>query len=147
MHDVKPHPLARRQDETDIHAVSKLVDPLHGLLGTPSRLGSYIQIKVLPNVLNICIKKGVQLKALQLLARRLLDQNKDNHTHILIKRRRDGPHVFKSLYTNIQLQKETEGSLGIALMKLIKGRKYVHLVAKPNAHMYKSFDEKHLLSK
>ena len=144
-HELKPHPLARRQDETDIHAVSKLVDPLHGVLGTPSRLGSYIQIKVLPNILNICIKKGVQLRALQLLAKRLLNQNKENFTHILIKRLRNGRYIFKSLYTNQQLQKETAESLGKAFMKLIKGRKYIHLMAKPNMNMYNSFEEKHLL--
>ena len=147
VHDLKPHPLSKRQDETDIHAVSRLVDPLHGVLGTPSQLGSFIQLKVLPNVLNICIKKGVQRRALFLLARRILEQNQNNSTHLQIKRMQNGRYVFKSLYTNQQLGKHSPDTLAEAIMKLLKGRKYLHLVAKPSMRMYKSFDEKHLLGK
>ena len=43
-HELKPHPGSVRRRDEDIHAVSKLVDPLHGVLGTPSRLGRYIQL-------------------------------------------------------------------------------------------------------
>ena len=121
------------------------MDPLHGVLGRPSKLGSYIQLKVLPNVLHICIKKGVQRKALLLLAKRILEQNQTNYTHMLIKRHRNGRYEFKSLYTTKQLGKHNVETLAEGLMKLIKGRKYIHLIAKPNTNMYKSFDEIHLL--
>lgn len=143
-HELHPHPL-KRQDETDIHAVSRLVDPLHGVVGTPSKLGSYIQLKVLPNILNICIKKGVQKRALYLLAKRLLELDVHNNTHVLIKRARNGRFVFKSLYSSKQLKKHTFDSLAEAFWKLIKNRKYVHLIAKPNSNIYNTFDEKHIL--
>ena len=44
-----------------------------------------------------------------------------------------------------QLKKESPETLGEKLVKLAKGRKYIHLVAKPNLKMHKSFEEKHLL--
>jgi len=99
IHALKPHPFGKHPDDTDVHAVSKLVDPLHGVVGTPSRLGSYIQMKVMPNILNICIKKGVQKKALYLLAKQLLEQNRTNFTHVLIKRKKSGRYLFKTLYS------------------------------------------------
>ena len=143
-HELHPHPL-KRQDETDIHAVSRLVDPLHDVVGIPSKLGSYIQLKVLPNILNICIKKGVQKRALYLLAKRILEQDVNNNTHLLIKRLRNGRFVFKTLYSSKQLKKHTFDSLAEAFWKLIKKRKYVHIIAKPNSNMYNSFDEQHIL--
>ena len=145
IHELHHNPMVKRQDETDIHKVSRLVDPLYGVLGTEKRLGRYIQLKVLPNVLNICIKKGVQQKALFLLSRRLLEQNVNNFTHILIKRLRNGRFFFKSLFSSKQLKTHTADTLALELMKLIKNRKYIHLVAKPNMNMYKSFEEEQLL--
>jgi len=121
------------------------VDPLHGVVGSPSRLGSYIQLKVLPNILNICIKQGVQKRALYLLAKRILELDVNNNTHILIKRLRNGRFVFKSLYSSKQLKKHTIDTLAEAFLKLIKKRKYVHLIAKPNSNIYNAFDEKHIL--
>ena len=144
-HELTPHPFSKKMDETDIHRVSQLVDPLHGVLGQRSKLGSYIQIKKLPNLLNICIKRGVQARALFLLAVQILQLNKTNYTHLLIKRMRNGRYVFKSLYTTKQLQEMTPDALAEGLIKLIKKRKYIHLLAKPNQTMYKSFDERYTL--
>lgn len=143
IHHLRPHPLLKQPDEID--AVSRLVDPLHDTKGQASRLGSYIQLKVLPNVLNICIKRGVQMKALILLSAKILDQNQTNYTHIQIKRKRNGKHAFKALYSSKQLSTFSAEMLAEQLMKLLKGKKYIHLIAKPNTAMYNSFEEKHIL--
>ena len=145
IHELRPHPYGKRPSETDVHAVSRLVDPLHDVVGKASKLGSFIQLKAMPNILNICIKKGVQIRALYLLAKRLLEQNRSNFTHLLIKRKRSGKYVFRTLFSTKQLAKETPETLGDELARLIKGRKYIHLIAKPNMRMNKSFDEEHLL--
>ena len=95
----------------------------------------------MPHVLNIGIRKGVQRHALHLLAKRLLEQNQTNHTHLLIKRRKDGKVRFKSVFSTKEMQSETVESLAVKIASLLKGRKFIHLVAKPNLSMHKPFDE------
>ena len=143
-HDLHPHPL-KRKDDRDIHAVSRLIDPLHGVLGTPSKLGSYIQLKVLPNILHVCIKRGVQKRALYLLAKRIIEQDTNNSTHIQIKRNRRGRFQFKTVFSSSQLKKHNADSLAQEFAKLIKNKKYIYLLVKPNYNMHVSFDEKQLL--
>ena len=95
----------------------------------------------MPHTLNIGIRKGVQRHALHLLAKRLLEQNQTNHTHLLIKRRKDGKVRFKSVFSTKEMQSETVESLAVKIASLLKGRKFIHLVAKPNLSMHKPFDE------
>ena len=85
------------------------------------------------------------MRALQLLAKRLMEQNKDNPTHISIKRYRSGRSVFKVLYNSTQLQNLTIESFANELYKLVKKKKYIHLVARPSRAVLNSFEESHLL--
>ena len=145
-HKLKPHPNMKHRLQHNIHDVSKIVDPLHQVRGSPSRIGSYIDLKILPNILNICIKKGVQSRALFLLAKKILEQHQTNKSHILIKRRKSGKYYFKSLISTKALSKHTPESLAEVFVKLVKSHKnYLHLIVKPNERMYTNFNENHIL--
>ena len=88
IHNLQPRPTRIAKNFEDIHLVSRYVDPLHGVTGKPGKIGSYISLKSHPSVTHICIKHGVQNRALSLLAERLIFESRTHPARILIKKRR-----------------------------------------------------------
>jgi len=111
----------------------ELIDPLHNVMGDP-RIGSYITIKEMPWIWNIVVKKGVQRKALYMLAARIKEHNEFHHVRVLLKRKTGGRYVYKTLLSQKQIAEETDDFIAIKIAKALQKQKSIYLVVKPTKH-------------
>lgn len=131
-HQLKPSPFEKTRNFEDIHTVSRLMDPLHDIPGSLDKIGSYISFKKQPQATHICIKKGVQKKALFMLAERIVSENKFVPARLLIKRRVKGRYRFQRLVTSKKLASTTAEVLAKVFSMLMKKRaKYITLKQDP----------------
>jgi hypothetical protein len=122
-------PFMRRDKK--IHRVSRYIDPLHHAQGEHDRIGSFIEIKALPSVWNICIKLGVQIRALHMLVQRIVDHGAENKLNVIQKRKKDGKYSYHHLFDTKEIEKLGNEVFVEKLVKLLQKRKYIHLIVKP----------------
>ena len=115
--------------EHRVYEMSRINDPLHTTAGRPASLGSYIQLKVNPSAIHICIKKNVQEKALQMLSDLIMKHNKTGPTRIVLKRTEKGRFVYSEWISTAALSKINSATLFDRLLKQTKNRtKYVYII-------------------
>jgi hypothetical protein len=115
--------------EEKLHNLSMKNDPLHNISGKPGSLGSYISIKVNPSAIHICIKKGVQVQALKLLADRIMEHSKSGPTRIVLKQTQRGKYRKEEWITAKSLASMDVNALFERLLKQTKNRtRYVNLI-------------------
>ena len=62
-------------------------NPLATIRGDSADIGEYITLKLLPAVVYVHIKSGVQLTGLQILARQIIEHSQSDPTRILLQHR------------------------------------------------------------
>jgi len=128
-HSIATNPFnIRKQDR--IHRISNIIDPLHGIIGEHGRIGSYIEIKELPSVMNVLIKKKVQRKAVGMLVERIKSLHATHDRHVILKRKRSGKYVYSTLFTSTDLTKTPSESIVDKIMNTLKKHKSLHLIVK-----------------
>jgi hypothetical protein len=115
IHQLQPHPSDAKEEESDV--------PLERIKGVAANLGEYITLKILPSALHIHIKKGVQDRALRLLAQRIIEHRADNTTRILLKRTRKGTFSYSQWINSAEMSKLNIQSMYERLLKITGGRK------------------------
>ena len=117
--------------EERLNKLSRKRDPLHDVVGDTGSLGSRIQIKVMPSVIYICIKKAVQEEALKLLADRIMEHTKTAPTRILLKRSSKGKYSYTEWISTKAMGTLTIQDLVARLLKATRNRtKYITLALK-----------------
>ena len=128
VHRVLRNPLEDTVDEK-VHRMSVLTNPLHNVSGYANSLGSYVQFKVNPRAIHICIKKGVQDDALKLLSERIIEHAKSGATRIVLKRTDRGRYVYDDWISAKALSSMDQDTLFQRLAKLAKKYKnYVNII-------------------
>ena len=90
-------------------------------------------MKILPSVIHICIKKGVQNKALEMLAERIVGSARENPSHIVLKRKKTGKFTYTTIYETKTLSAASIEDVYKKLLMLVKKhKKYIHLILKPS---------------
>ena len=126
------HP-TRQIQHSALDVLSNKRDPLHLFKGTRAKLGSFIDLKSTPNISHICVKKGVQAKALLRLAQHIVGQARSHPTSLKLQRTRKGKYSYKVLYSSKRLGTTTVNDVYETLLKLTKKQPYLTLVLKPNS--------------
>jgi hypothetical protein len=117
--------------EQKLRNVSRARDPLFGISGMGGGLGSFIELKVQPRVIYICIKKRVQQKALKMLAERIIQHAKGAPTRIILRRSHKGKYTYGEWASTKALSKMDAKALYDRLIKATKKRtKYITLILK-----------------
>ena len=100
-------------------------------MGETGSLGSRIQVKVMPSVIYICIKKGVQEAALKMLADRIVEHAKTAPTRVLLKRSHKGKYSYSEFISTKALSALSVQDLTARLLKATRNRtKYITLALK-----------------
>jgi hypothetical protein len=86
-------------------------------------LGQYISMKILPAVIYIHIKKGVEQYALQILAKQLIKHARGIPTRILVKQNVHGKFAYNSFLTTKIMSALDDNSLYERLLSKTKDRK------------------------
>ena len=117
--------------ENELERISKLVNPLHKVVGSMGKLGSFIRLKTTPNVSHIYIKKGVQNRALLRLAQHIAGQAKESPTTLKLKRDKKGKFKFSVLFTSVVLSRMSVDDIYTKLLNLTKKHKVLVLILQP----------------
>ena len=131
IHEMRYHPLRKLMEDRQLELLSKNRDPLHDVPGERANLGSFISMKSTPSTTDVVIRKGVQKKALYILAQHIKNQHEEVPTRVLVKRTKKGKYTFGELLSRKALSKMLVKTLAEKLHKLVKKtKKHVHLLLK-----------------
>ena len=124
------HPTQIQDAFAILKKVSRIVDPLDAYPGDRDNIGSYITLKTLPSITNVCIKKNVQYRAIVILCERIKDEASRFGSMVQIKRYRKGKKGFELLWTTKQIQASSVEYLSSILSTRLGSKKYIHLKIK-----------------
>ena len=97
-------------------------------------IGEYISLKLLPAVIYITIRKGVQLTALQILARQILEHSRTDATRILLQHKpKTGRFAYHTWLTSRTMKDMDETALYNKILTITKqGKRTQTLVIRQN---------------
>ena len=90
--------------------------------GQQANLGEYIDLKLVPRILYIRIKKHVQKQALQILSQRIVDHADEGQTRIVKQHNRKGKFSYKTWLSYKDMGKIDAQTLLDKLVKLTRNR-------------------------
>ena len=133
VHEMRYHPLRKQMEDRQLEMLSKERDPLFSVPGRSAGLGRFIAMKSSPGTTDVILRRGVQKKAVYILARHIKSQHMDNPTRILIKRTKKGKFKYTEWISRKALTNMSIDDLAEKLYAMAKKRKkYLHLLLKPN---------------
>jgi hypothetical protein len=114
------HPTLSK-DETILRKENEIL-PFGKVHGRHANLGAFIDIKLVPKMIYIHIKRGVPEQALSLLATRIFEHKQEGDTRILKKHNRKGKFSYKTWLSTAALKRMGEQEIVGHLLKLTKQR-------------------------
>jgi len=130
VHRILRNPL-QDSAEDKVNQLSKRHDLLHDTPGMRGTLGSFITVKVNPSNIHICVKKGVQEQALQMLSQRILEHAKSGPTRLVLKRSQRGKYIYSEWISTKALAGMDVQALLDRLLKQTRTRKkYITFILK-----------------
>jgi hypothetical protein len=115
------HPTMSR-DESILRKENAVL-PFGKIQGRHATLGTYIDIKLVPKMVYIHIKRGVPEYALTLLAKRIFEHKQEGETRILKKHNHKGKFSYKTWLSTGRLYKMSEDEIKTQMMKVTKNGK------------------------
>jgi hypothetical protein len=126
-------------DWTKVHARSQA-----------AQIGEYISLSILPAVLYITIRKGVQLTALRIIVKRIVEHAAGRPTRILLKKSiRTGKYTYKPWLSSTELETMGEDGMFARFMKATNNRRRgISIIVRQNiarGRLQSLWEQKHTL--
>lgn len=126
----KVHHPSHRDTFAVLRKLSRVVDPIGDYDGVSGNIGSFIQLKTLPAVIHVCIKKHVQERAVYMLCERIKEHASKSNSTVHLKQYRKKKRHFVLLWTSKYILSTSLEDLTFILLKKLGKRKYIHIKIK-----------------
>ena len=117
---ITAHPTIK-EDERILRKENQIL-PFGKVHGRSSNIGAFIDLKMVPKMLYIHIKRGAPEYAFDVLVKRLIEHARESPTRILKKQSKKGKFSYRTWISTKIMSTITEQQLADKLIKLTKNR-------------------------
>ena len=133
MHYPKWHPARNSLINQRLHQLSVHADPMHGIPGKRTRIGSSIMVRSTADLTEVIIKRGATFAAVRVLVDRAKEQNMQVGTRILIRKTRKKKFTHTVIVSSSDLKHKDADMLTRRIWNESKKQKVsLRLVIKPS---------------